>query len=159
MKKLYLGKSDIEGTGLFVEENVREGEFISFIEGTERIKKSISPEDALTIPTWYGVSKTKWIDPGNGLFSFLNHNCNPNTAIVGTKKLIARRNIKKNEEISIDYSMTDGDLLWSMQCSCRHRQCRKEIRSIQTLPRKYFDNHFPLIPKYFTTLYKKYNKF
>ena len=158
MKKLYTGKSAINGTGIFVGEPVKKGEHIAFIQGAYKEKKTKNNRDAKTIPTWYGITDTIWIDPGKTIWRFFNHSCDPNTAIVGTKKLVARKNIKKDEEITFDYSMTDGDLYWEMPCTCGAKNCRKVITSIQRIPEKTFRAHFPLIPKYFVKLRKRYQQ-
>ena len=156
MKDLYTDKSGIEGTGIFSNENICKGDHIAFIQGTIKKKIIKTRSDALTIPLWYGITESLWIDPGNTIWRYFNHSCEPNTAIVGTKKLIALKNIKAHTELVFDYSMTDGDILWEMECLCNHRNCRKKINSIQKIPEEAFQKHLPYIPKYFVQLRKKY---
>ncbi len=157
MKKLYTGKSNINGTGLFTAEAIKNGEFISFVKGTKKKFCSTDAVTATNIPTWYGVTKTIWIDPEKSVFQFFNHSCDPNTAIIGTKKVIARKNIAAGEEITFDYSFTDGDVNWTLEneCSCGTKLCRKKIQSIQRLSPKTVRGHYPFIPRYFLNLYKK----
>jgi len=156
MKNLYSSKSKIEGTGIFVKEKVSTGERIAFITG-KRVKFDPKDEtDSQSIPTWYGIGKTIWIDPEDTIFQYFNHSCNPNTAIVGTKTVVARRPIKADEEITIDYSMTDVDMQWELhKCKCKAKNCRKTIRSIQHLPPKIIKAHLPFIPKFFLDTYKR----
>lgn len=154
MKKLYVGESTIQGKGLFAGEAIKKGEHISFIKGRYVHLKTKNRKEAQSIPLWYGITEEDWIDPTGTIFSFFNHSCQPNTAIIGTKKLIALQNIKKNEEITFDYSMTDGDTLWEMDCSCKVKCCRKKIVSIQNIPESVFNRHMPFIPKYFQKLRK-----
>lgn len=158
MKKLYVHKSKINGKGLYTAEPISKGEHIAFIQGTYRRKRSKNSQDALTIPNWYGITESLWIDPGNNVWAFFNHSCQPNTAIVGTKKVIALKKIPADTEITIDYSMTDGDLNWELDrtCGCGSAQCRKKIHSIQRIPEKAFQRHMPFIPKYFIRLRKAY---
>ena len=153
MKKIHVAKSGIEGFGLFVSENVRRGELIHYIKGNrvKKIPKNI--DESLSIPNWYGVSKHYWIDPGETPFRYLNHSCDPNSAITGTKSLMPLRDIQANEELTIDYSMTDPDPLWEMRCECKAPNCRKKIRSIHDVPTDAFISHMPLIPKYFQRMY------
>jgi hypothetical protein len=156
MKKLYKRDSKIHGTGIHAGEEIGTHEHIAFIKGRERIHKSATAAAASEIPLWYGLTERTWIDPTGTIWCYLNHSCDPNCAIVGTRKLIARRTITTDEELTIDYSMTDGDVLWEMSCSCKAKNCRKKIVSIQKIPESYFNNHLPLIPKYFQKLRKKY---
>lgn len=154
MKKLEVkNKSQIHGRGLFACEDIKKGERVQFVTGNVVYKIAKSKEDTHDMATWYGISKSKWIDPGSTIFAFLNHSCEPNCAIVGTKTLISIKNIKAGEEISIDYSMTDSDPFWEMNCLCGSRKCRGTIKSIQFLPKKTFDSHMPNIPRYFQKLY------
>jgi uncharacterized protein len=154
-KELYVGNSKINGKGLFCKTAIKKGEHITFIQGTLRKFKSLSPKQASQIPTWYGINKTTWIDPGDTIFAYFNHSCDPNTAIIGTKTVVARKNISVGEELTFDYSLTDGDLNWTLDinCNCGARKCRRNIRSIQKLPAIVLKNHYPLIQRYFLKLY------
>jgi SET domain-containing protein len=156
MKKLKVLRSSIEGKGIFADENIRKNEHIAYIQGSLKRKIITSKTQAQSIPLWYGITKTLWLDPENTIWRYFNHSCNPNTAITGQRKLIALTNIKRGSEITFDYSMTDGDTLWEMPCSCRSENCRKVIKSIQLLDDKTFKNHMPFVPKYFVALRKKF---
>lgn len=156
MKNLYVKQSGIAGKGIHAKTQIPKGKRIAYIQGVERKFKSGSKTESLKIPTWYGISKTKWIDPKGTIFQYMNHSCKPNAAIIGTKTVIALRNIKPNEEITIDYSMTDADELWELfPCQCNMKNCRKHIRSIQHLAPSIVRTHLPFIPKYFVDLYKR----
>lgn len=74
--------------------------------------------------------------------------------------MVALKNIKQKEEITIDYSITEEDTFWTLhkQCNCESKKCRKNIRSIQFLPEKTFNSYLPYIPKYFQKVYIKYHK-
>lgn len=158
MKKLEVKKSKVDGVGIYTKEKIKKGEHIAFIKG-RLVKKVIkNKKDAQSIPLWYGITESLWIDPMNTIWRYFNHGCEPNTAIIGTRKLIALRAIKEGEEILFDYSMTDGDVLWDMKCSCGSKKCRKIIRSIQLIDQETFKNHLPFIPSYFINLRKRYLK-
>lgn len=157
MKELYVGKSKIQGKGIFIREGVKKGSRIGFVAGAKKKFCPKTKKDSESIPRWFGVSKCIWIDPGNSIFRFYNHSCNPNTAIIGTKTIVARRDIKAGEEITIDYSMTDADPAWTLEytCLCGSKNCRKIIRSIQHLKEKTVKEHLPFIPQYFFKAYKR----
>lgn len=158
-KQLYTAKSRIHGLGLFSKNDIKAGEHIAFISGTLKKFRSASKSEAASIPTWYGVSKSLWIDPGKSIFAYFNHSCEPNTAIVGTKKVVARKDIPAGTELTVDYSFTDADTNWILteHCSCKSLTCRKKIKSIQSLPVKVFKQHYPLIPRYFVKAYLRAN--
>lgn len=59
------------------------------------------------------------------------------------------------EEIIIDYSTTEIDKFWHMKCNCGSKNCRKEIQSIQFLPKKVYNKYTPCIPTYFMKVYNK----
>lgn len=58
---------------------------------------------------------------------YLNHRCEPNCGIRGQITFVAMRNIKRGEELTIDYAMTDngGE---PMTCHCGIPSCRNVIR-------------------------------
>jgi uncharacterized protein len=58
---------------------------------------------------------------------FFNHSCNPNAGIKGHLLMVAMRDIKKKEEITYDYCMTDADYDYSFKCSCNSKNCRGNI--------------------------------
>lgn len=155
MKTLYVAKSKIEGKGIYSSDKIKRGEHIAFIDGELVRKKSQSAREAASIPLWYGITETLWLDPKSTIWRFFNHSCEPNTAIVGRRKLIALKSIAPDTELTFDYSMSDGDLLWEMTCSCRTPSCRKKIQSIQRIPEKIYKNHLPYIPTYFKKLRAK----
>ncbi|MBI5892633.1 MAG: SET domain-containing protein-lysine N-methyltransferase [Deltaproteobacteria bacterium] len=85
--------------------------------------------------------------------------CNPNAGIKGNITFVALKNIRKDKEITFDYSISEHDVFWKMKCCCEQRGCRKIISSIQFLPIKTFKKYLPYIPTYFKKVYlKKYHK-
>jgi uncharacterized protein len=152
MKKLYVGRSKIEGKGIYSSEKIKRGEHIAFIEGELVKKKTHSVKEAASIPLWYGITDTIWLDPKNTIWRYFNHSCEPNTAIVGRRKLIALKSIAPDTELTFDYSMSDGDILWEMDCSCKTPSCRKKIHSIQRIPDHVYKKHLPYVPTFFKKL-------
>ena len=99
------------------------------------------------------LDKDKWINPKRGFSRFINHSCDPNSGIRGRQNVVAMKNIKKGEEVTIDYSITDDDPKWKMECRCGTKRCRKTIRSIQFLPKELIKKYELFIPNF---LYKSY---
>lgn len=154
MKHIYVCASKIHGLGVNLGENAQKGDIVAQIKGEMKFKINGSEHDALDNPDWVGIDKNQWIDPAKP-YKFLNHSCNPNTGIKGKVTLVALRNVREGEEITIDYSTIEGDVRWRMRCSCGQSNCRKIIRSIQFLPKQQFRKYMPFVSTYFKNLYLK----
>jgi SET domain-containing protein len=154
MKHIYVCSSKIHGFGVNIGENVKKGEIIAHIKGAMKFKTNATEKDALDNPDWVGVAKDQWIDPAKP-YKFLNHSCSPSTGIKGKVTLVALRNLKEGEEVTIDYSTIEGDLLWKMNCACKSANCRKLIRSVHFLPHEQFKKYLPFVSTYFKKIYLK----
>lgn len=153
MKKISVQPSGIHGKGIFADEDIKRGDIIQRING-RRIKRLVkSKEESNEIANWIGIGKYTWIDPTGTPFLYINHSCEPNAAITGTKTLIALTDISKGSEIYMDYSITDPDLFWEISCNCGTPSCRKTIRSIHSVPTDVFRAHMPYVPRYFQKLF------
>lgn len=83
------------------------------------------------------IDKDLYLGPSGGADDFFNHSCNPNSGLrfEGRKVvLMAIKNIKKNEEITFDYSTTMDEDDWEMDCRCGVKNCRQRIRDFKYLP-------------------------
>ena len=152
MKKIIVKNSTVDGVGLFADEPFLAGEKILTIQAPIVQKKINTPEESENIKNWIGVGKDRWIVTDDTPFRFINHSCNPNTALYG-KKLIALLDIAPNDEVTIDYSMTDADPYWVMPCSCGSASCRGEIKSIYSVPKEVFRNHLKHVSKPFQRIF------
>lgn len=153
-KGVYIGNSKISGKGLFANRDFKKGETVFIFKG-EVVDWQVKDEKtSLYGPNWVGIGKNKWMDviaPG----VYINHSCNPNCGIKGKVHVKALKNISKGSEVTIDYSITEMDKMWHMNCNCGSKNCRKIIRSIQFLPKKTYLKYNPYIPTYFMQIYKK----
>jgi hypothetical protein len=73
--------------------------------------------------TWEGATKAPKKDPIN----FVNHSCNPNMYFKNDYTLIARRDIKNGEALSIDYATCDTKYATIDECECGEPDCRKKV--------------------------------
>lgn len=153
MKNIRIDASHIHGRGVFADEDIKKGDRIQYINGARMKKVTKSANDSKSIDHWIGVGRFSWINTEGTPFRYINHSCEPNAAIAGTKTVVALEDIPKDTEITIDYSMTDADPHWSIDCHCGTSTCRKEIRAIYTVPNEVFKRHMPYIPRYFQRLY------
>ena len=110
--------------------------------------------DSLANPDWIGIAANQWIDPEKP-YKFLNHSCDPTAGIRGRITLVALKDMKQGDDITIDYSTIEGDPDWEMKCSCGSKRCRKVVRSVQFLPKEHFKSYLPYISTYFKNLYLK----
>lgn len=156
MAQLEARKSKIEGKGMFVLEPVKKGHFVSFLKGKIKVKENKNLKDALGNSYWVGIDKNTWIDPAPP-YRFINHSCNPSASIRGKITMIALRDLKPGEEVTLDYSLIEADPRWHLEyrCKCGEPNCRGIIRSIQSLPKDRFKAYFPTIPTYFRDLYRR----
>ena len=164
MKLVRSGSSAIAGRGLFAGESIARGEPIHEVTGALHHLIVTDKDDAMTGPDWIGIGRDLWIDPDLPV-KFLNHSCAPNAAIVGRitvgsegqmegrYDLVAIADIGRGQEITIDYSLIEGDPLWEMPCGCEAAGCRRTIRSIESLSPERFEAYLPNVPDYFRTLY------
>ena len=138
-------------------EDIKKGELILFITGRLKHLSAKTRSEAMSHPDWIGVTGSSWIDPESPC-DFLNHSCDPNAGVLGKVSMYAIRDIKRNDEITVDYSTIEGNRLWEMKCKCNSKKCRGIIKSIHSLPRKTFDEYLPYIPKYFQKMYLRSHK-
>ena len=157
VRDLHISNSNIHGHGVFAKKNFKRGDFIFLIKGKTVKWQVHNLKDSLYGPDWIGINKNTWVDP-SGPAKFLNHSCNPNAGIQGKVKITALRDIKKGEEITIDYSITEIDELWHMKCNCGSKACRGTIRSIQFLPKKIYNGYIPYMPTYFKKIYNQHER-
>jgi hypothetical protein len=125
--KVEIRQSPIHGKGLFARVPITKGEVvIVWGAGSGYVRKS-----------------------GEDPSYFRNHSCDPNTWMENEVTSTACRNIKPNEELTIDYAMYDTDSRVIIErCVCGSANCRKRItgrdwRSPRL--RKQYEGHF--LPK------------
>lgn len=163
MNKVYVEKSKVQGRGVFAKKNIKKGETIFVAKGKIRNFFIQTKQDSLNgekiSSRWNGIGKNTWLvaSESSPLY-YTNHSCDPNTGIKGKVIFVAMMDIKKDEEITFDYSIAECDIYWEMKCKCGQKKCRKVIRSIQFLPKKIFKTYLPYIPTYFKNVYLNIHK-
>jgi uncharacterized protein len=98
----------------------------------------LSLSETLTLGAWsmypVQIGPDRYVDcgpPG----AFINHSCDPNTAIAGRTQLVTIREIAVGEELTMDYSCSmSGDPEGDMPCRCRSTCCRGKITNFEDLP-------------------------
>ena len=97
--------------GVFARENIKKDEVIRKLEG-----------DIISQPTRTSIQigKNRHIEDKVG--EYINHSCNP-TARVCNDTLISNRDVKEDEEITIDYNLSEDLVSHPFICNC----CSKVI--------------------------------
>ena len=74
---------------------------------------------------YFGLTKPSEIEEAD----YLNHSCDPTCGFSGEISIVAIRDIKKGEEITIDYAMSSNNMRSSgiTDCFCGSKICRKKI--------------------------------
>lgn len=65
---------------------------------------------------------------------YVNHSCNPNAGLKGTRALVAIKDIAEGEEIRFDYSTNMDEDFWTMPCACKEPECRGVVTDFRLLP-------------------------
>jgi len=132
MEKIYIKKSNIKGKGLFAKRDIEKGELIGIVKG------KIVPDNKYSYKKYnpnylHPISYKKAILNKNKT-KYTNHSCNPNAGLKKGIRIIALKNIKKDEEITIDYDTLEYN--WKMKCNCKSKNCRKIIKGYKFLNQK-----------------------
>lgn len=75
--------------------------------------------------------ETKYVESA-GVARYANHSCDPNCGVKDFVAIVAMRDIKRGEEITWDYAMTE-DSNWRMECQCGSPICRGVIGAFRLL--------------------------
>lgn len=134
--KIKVKEMDQKGKSSFAGELIPKGTVMLETKGKKIPLKDIDSLDPPSLAfNCFQIEKNFFICPEkehglNGIF-LVNHSCEPNCAIYDKNKLIAKRDIKPDEEISIDYSFVDAEFegmdckpFEKFDCLCGTPNCR-----------------------------------
>jgi hypothetical protein len=119
----------VVGLGVFAEEDIRAGDTI-FVGGGQVVRNlsrvpagkdycGVYDEQYFVAPTDFENPSPNWL---------MNHSCNPNTKLVGRIVILARCDIERGSELTIDYATVGaGCQPWKMTCHCGEPLCRHVI--------------------------------
>ncbi len=149
----FVGESPIHGKGVFAKRDISKGETICFMRGEsidtlEVQRRYESGEERESDPLQVG--EKEYLDLEEP-YVFINHSCSPNAYMNGKNELKALKEIKKGEEITYDYSLTEwtddslwGDEyeeVWTMECGCGSKECRGVVTEFDYLPKELIEKH------------------
>ena len=159
--KAKVASSSIFAVGVFAINNISKDEIIRITGGIIVPKKDIEKyhekmdgvEVEIQIDDDFFLAPSKKDEAKEtGLF---NHSCEPNVGLLDTIKVIAIRNIKSGEELTMDYAFFGG-AFEHFKCNCKSPNCRKIIKPDDwknpELQKKYGQYFSPYLKKKFSVL-------
>jgi hypothetical protein len=116
MKSLIKKASEIHGEGIFSNKKIRKGEVFYNIP-LDFVFNEPKPRCAY-------IGKNNWVCDEEVL-NYVNHSCNPNSRFdLETLSLLAIRAIAPEEEITVDYNLTENGNK-KITCNCNNLNCRR----------------------------------
>lgn len=138
---LEMGCSAISGVGVFAVTDIHKG---------QRVAEGIHESDYSSLLSWSEVvdcdnairdkilsfcvgSPEGFIPPDNLDFNnlsiewYMNHSCEGNVGFNEQGDFMARRDVKKGEELTYDYALAESNPVFKMTCKCESKNCRKTI--------------------------------
>lgn len=116
------------GYGVFTKSPIKKGEVLTIFGGYIIPIKEIKNLSQRLQEYFYQVNDNFFFGPVRkneiSLNEHYNHNCNPNAGFKDALTLVATRDIKKGEEITIDYAMCMTTKLFDFKCDCGSKDCR-----------------------------------
>ncbi len=158
--KVKVSKSNIFGYAPFAIKDIRKGELIRVTAGIVIPKKDIEKyRKIMGFAADLQVDDNFFLGPSDdnekkdtGLF---NHSCDPNVGFLDSIRIIAIRNIKAGEELTLDYAFFDS-YFKPFKCDCGSKNCRKMITpddwKIKEIQDKYGEYFSPYLKKKITQI-------
>jgi hypothetical protein len=116
-------KSNVHGIGIFTKQDIKKGAI--FYEVPTDVISNVAK------PKWAYIGKNRWVSDVKVL-DYINHSCDSNTIldIADDPKLIAKKDIKSGEEITVDYTNTEENGT-KIPCTCKTKKCREYFLRIE----------------------------
>ena len=138
-QKYSIKGTSIAGFGIYAKEKIKSGESIFTGEGRSQrlitrrhVENHWNEDEKETFRRYaYPLSRELFIlwDENPSEWAPQNHSCDPNTAYDGLN-VVALRDIKKGEELTLDYATFLDEHMEPFQCQCGTAKCRGLITGI-----------------------------
>lgn len=120
------------GKGLFAKAEIKKGELIASFDG--KILGWNAPWNRYQLSHAIQFEKRRW-RLSKGFADRINHSCEPNCGVRNLFDIVAMRDIKRGEELTWNYEMTeDNESGWTMRCHCGAKSCHKVISGYRNMP-------------------------
>ena len=132
--KCAVKKSLLQGKGVFAKADIQKNEIVALWGGiiysakevsnlSKKFKHFSTHTVSISEGFYLGPIKMRGYDDAE----MFNHSCDPNTGIKGQIVVVARRFVKKGEELCFDYDTTETSAEGWFYCKCRSKNCRGKI--------------------------------
>ena len=151
--KLSVGRSDVDGRGLFAVQAIDEAELCCELRGVTMTDAEFAEHLAgLERYSALAIDEGRHlVQPPDDPAAMGNHSCDPNLWLADAVTVVARREIAPGDEATIDYALLTVDPTWSMRCRCGTAACRGVIRGDDwrrpDLRRRYASHWSPFIER------------
>lgn len=134
-----IGNTHGYGKGVFAEENIEKGEtvavfggYVVAIKDLSEMRKRMKDAYDIILQVGYQITDELVFSPVSkeqfSVIEYLNHSCDPNCGFKDKLELVAMRDIRKGEEITMDYAMCITSGLFSLEeCLCGTVRCRHVV--------------------------------
>ncbi len=138
-KPFVMRGNSISGFGIYANRHIKKGEIV--FQGEERqhrivtrqhVENHWTEEQKLNFRRYaYALSSEVFVlwDDNPAEWSPQNHSCNANTGMNGLN-VVALRNIRIHEELTLDYSSFLDETMEPFECRCGADQCRGLIKGV-----------------------------
>jgi len=129
---IYVKETKGMGCGVFAVRDISKDEVVAEFRGPEVSIESLEGIPREVQDHLFNIGVGRYIIAKEPAVR-TNHSCEPNSGIRNDVFLVAMRDIKKDEEVTFDYSMITADG-WTLKCLCKAKSCRKVIGNYRDLP-------------------------
>ncbi len=124
--------SDVEGYGAFAQEFIARGTVVMPLTGKKLARHEFDTSDysihVLQIDT------DTFLMAEGGPDDYINHSCDANLSFTEDgAALYALKDITPGEELFFDYSTSENDPHWHMNCRCGAASCRGQVTAFSRL--------------------------
>ena len=127
--KIYIKTSDQHGRGVFAAIPIRAGEAILQFTGPILARAQVREDDY-----HLQIGEDRYLGASGAADDYVNHSCDPNAGFRDDLLLVARRDIRADEEITWDYSTAIDEADFpGFPCQCGAEQCRGRVQSFRHL--------------------------
>ena len=135
--RVAVGRSTIEGRGLFATADIEEGTVVLRVGGrlvtsaqlVQLIADADGDPDAPYVDTLTIYEDAHLVLPPGTIAHFGNHSCDPTLWSLGDYELATRRVVRAGEELTLDYGTISGADGFTMECRCGSARCRGRVTS------------------------------
>jgi uncharacterized protein len=125
--------STISGRGVLALEDVAAGEAVAAKGGHLVDRAAVKRLPAEISNSSFQIAEDLYLaalrpDEYDDVMMRINHSCEPNVGVAGNVLIVAMRDIRAGEELTLDYATFIVDADFEMDCCCASRQCRRTVK-------------------------------